>query len=245
MRILKRLLVAIAVFVLLPLGAQAVIWSMDDRPASWRTADWSSADILPPASANPEAFVAIYTARTGRWKGIFAVHSWIVVKPANAPRYRRFDVVGWGRPVRVNAYAPDARWYSNEPELLRAIKGPTAETLIPKIEAAVKAYPFSMRGDYRIWPGPNSNTFVAAILAAVPEIGVTLPPTAIGKDYPIDGRIFGAVPSGAGFRVNLGGVVGVTAGSVEGFEVNILGAVAGLDFSRPGIKLPGLGRIGL
>ena len=43
-------------------------------------------------------------------------------------------------------------------------------------------------GEYTAWPGPNSNTFVATVLAAVPETGVTLPATAIGKDFPVDGR---------------------------------------------------------
>ena len=38
-------------------------------------------------------------------------------------------------------------------------------------------------GDYRIWPGPNSNSFTAAILRAVPELGVSLPANAIGRDY--------------------------------------------------------------
>jgi hypothetical protein len=38
--------------------------------------------------------------------------------------------------------------------------------------------------------------------------------------------------------------VGLTVGWVEGIEVNILGAVAGVDFRRPALKLPGLGRLG-
>src|SRR6266567_1839912 len=38
-------------------------------------------------------------------------------------------------------------------------------------------------GDYRIWPGPNSNSFVATILRAVPELAVSLPPNAVGRDF--------------------------------------------------------------
>jgi len=38
--------------------------------------------------------------------------------------------------------------------------------------------------------------------------------------------------------------VGLTVGWVEGIEVNILGAVAGVDFRRPALKLPGLGWLG-
>jgi cytosine/uracil/thiamine/allantoin permease len=54
------------------------------------------------------------------------------------------------------------------------------------MRAAIADYRYRNHGDYNAWPGPNSNTFVATILAAVPEIGVTLPATAIGKDFSLD-----------------------------------------------------------
>ena len=57
--------------------------------------------------------------------------------------------------------------------MLVDLKGAQAEALIPKIEAAIKSYQYANAGDYRIWPGPNSNTFVATVLRAVPELGVT------------------------------------------------------------------------
>ena len=42
--------------------------------------------------------------------------------------------------------------------------------MIPKIRAAIEGYQLRSYGDYRAWPGPNSNTFVTAVLAAVPEL---------------------------------------------------------------------------
>jgi hypothetical protein len=45
-----------------------------------------------------------YAARVGRWRGIFAHHSWIVVKERNGARYTRYDKVGWGRPVRTDGW---------------------------------------------------------------------------------------------------------------------------------------------
>ncbi len=116
--------------------------------------------------------------------------------------------------------------------------------MIPQIRAAVGSYAFQEVGDYRAWPGPNSNTFVAAIISAVPAVRATLPPTAIGKDFPFDGRWIGRTPSGGGLRITLGGYAGISVGW-EGFEVNILGAVAGVDFKRPALLLPGLGRLAL
>lgn len=80
---------------------------------------------------------------------------------------------------------------------------------------------------------------------AVPEIYATLPSIAIGKDYPYDGRWLRRTASGTGFRLSLGGYGGLTIGWREGLEINILGAVLGIDWQRPGVELPGLGRFGV
>ena len=37
---------------------------------------------------------------------------------------------------------------------------------------------------------------------------------------------------------------GVLVGLEEGLEVNVLGLTFGVDFNRPALKLPGLGRVG-
>jgi len=233
----------LAVF-LTPLALHAAWWLSTDQAMAWNQADWSSAQILPPARAKPEALVHVYAARTGRWKGVFAVHSWIVVKERGAASYTRFDKVAWGQPVKTNNWAPDARWYGHRPTLVGAVEGPAAEALIPKIRAAVARYPYKHAGDYSVWPGPNSNSFAAYVLAAIPEAGIALPPTAVGKDWRVDERIFGLTPSGTGIQVSLGGLLGLSIGWVEGVEINVLGLVAGVDLRRPALKLPGLGRIG-
>ena len=243
-RMIKISLLLFVVVFLLPIGVSAAVHFATTDGVAWRTADRSSAGLLPPASENRDASVRIFSARTVRWRGIFATHSWIVVKEAGAPDYTRFDKTAWGDPIRVNGFVADGRWFGRVPEVVFAADGAAAERLIPKIRAAVEAYGFRQRGDYRAWPGPNSNTFVAFVMAAIPEIGTTLPPTAIGKDYPVDGRWVGPTPSGSGWRLSLGGYAGLTVGAVEGLEVNLFGAVAGLDIARPAIKLPGFGRIG-
>ena len=79
---------------------------------------------------------------------------------------------------------------------------------------------------------------------SVPELRAVLPPTAIGKDFPYNGRWIGLTPSGTGFYVSVAGYVGLTIGWVEGVEVNVFGAVLGFDIRRPALKLPGLGRFG-
>ena len=245
MHVLRLSSLAFLAVFLTPLALHAAWWLSTDAAQAWNEADWSSAHILPPARAKPEALVHVYAARTGRWKGIFAHHSWIVVKERGAGSYTRFEKVAWGQPVKTNGWAPDARWYGHRPVLVGAVEGPAAEALIPKIRAAVARYPYGHSGDYSVWPGPNSNSFTAYVLAAVPEAGIALPPTAVGKDWRVDSRIFGLTPSGTGVQLSLAGLLGITVGWVEGVEVNVLGLVAGIDFRRPALKLPGLGRFGI
>ncbi len=245
MIVVKTCLLLFALLYLLPLGISAALYRMDGSGVGWRTADRSSIGHLPPASRAPHAVVRIFGAQTVRWRGVFATHCWIVFKPAGAPRYTRYDYTAWGAPIRLNGFEPDGRWFGRVPEVVFAADGDAAAALIPRMEAAIRDYAWRNEGDYRAWPGPNSNTFVAAVMDTVPEIRTSLPPTAIGKDYPYDGRWLRPTASGTGLRLTLGGYLGLTVGWVEGVELNILGAVAGFDLRRPALKLPGLGRLGI
>ena len=146
--------------------------------------------------------------------------------------------------MRTNNWPPDGLWFGNRPVAIADISGADAEKLIPRIEAAVRDYSFRHAGDYRIWPGPNSNSFTAAILRAVPELGVALPPNAVGRDFR-DRLYAGRTDSGTGVELNLAGFAAVKLGWVEGIELDLLGLVAGLDLRHPGVKLPGYGRIGV
>ena len=242
---LKTLLAGYLVFFLLPLGLHAAYWKASDHGQGWAEADWSSAGLLLEPAAKPEAMVHVYAGRVGSWRGAFAHHTWIVLKEKGAARYSRYDKVAWGQPVRQNGWAPDGRWYGHTPELIGAIEGAAAEALIPKIRAAIASYPHNRSGDYALWPGPNSNSFIAFVLESVPETGIALPSTAIGKDWRVAGRWFGPTPSGTGFQLSLFGLLSVSVGRAEGIELNVLGLVLGIDIFHPAIKLPGFGRIGL
>lgn len=235
----------ISIFFLMPLAASAAWWSQVDRPASWRSADWGSSGLLPPPALSEPAAIYVMTARTGGFKGAFSVHSWIVVKPAGASRYTRFDKVGWGQPVRVDAYAADANWYSNPPTIIKAITGAEAEMLIDDVLQAVDSYPHSERGDYTLWPGPNSNSFIAHIMWQVPALGVSLPANAVGRDFLSDRSIVTVSPDGWNVHVSLRGWVGFAMGRNVGLEVHFLGQSIGIDFLRPALQVPGIGRVGM
>ena len=159
--------------------------------------------------------------------------------------YDRYDYTAWGEPIRSNGFAADARWFGATPETIVAVEGEEASRLIPKIRHVIENYKFRALGDYRAWPGPNSNTFVQVVLDAVPELKAVLPPTAIGKDYPYEGDWYGLTPSHTGVYTSLGGYLGLTIGWVEGFEINFFGAVLGFDIRRPALKFPGFGRLGM
>ena len=240
----KTMLLAILALFLLPVVARAALFAMGDAPRSYRDADWSSTGTLPPASDDKDARILVMTGTAGAWKGVVAVHSWIVLKRENADAWTRYDVVGWGSPLRRNNWPIDGRWYGNVPVAIADLRGAEAERLIPKIEAAISDYRYRNTGDYQVWPGPNSNSFVAAVLRAVPELDVQLPANAVGRDYR-DGFYAGLTDSGTGLEVNLWGYAGFKLGWVEGVEFNLLGLVAGLDVRRPALKLPGYGRVGM
>ena len=212
----------------------------------WSQARWDSAGIAPKPAATPEAVIQVYAARAWGWKGVFAVHSWIAIKKAGADRFDRYEVVGWGvdqgaPAIRRNRHAPDGYWAGNPPELLVDLRGSEVEPLIQRIEQAIERYPYPNR--YVTWPGPNSNTFIAHLGRVVPELGLELPSTAIGKDYLDRGRIIAVPPSGSGLQLSLFGLAGGVLSRNEGVELHLLGLTLGIDPIDVAVTLPSIGRI--
>lgn len=212
----------------------------------WSRMRWDPTGLAPDPASHPEAMVQVYAARALGWKGAVAVHSWIALKRPDADSWERFDVVGWGvgqgrSAVRRNLRPVDGYWAGARPTVVAELRGPEAAAAIPAIDAAIADYPWNDR--YVMWPGPNSNSFVAWVTRRVPQLGVELPPTAIGKDF-TGLRILGRASSGGGLQLSLGGILGLTVAPAEGLEVNLLGFVFGVDPGELAIKLPGLGRLG-
>jgi hypothetical protein len=239
---------ALVLLLLVGLPLYTVLSGQAPLGRDYRTADRSSAGLAPPAETTPEAVVQVYAARALNWRGIFGVHTWVATKPENAKEYTVHHVIGWrwyrNLPVVVSAPGvPDGRWFGNEPAVIGQLRGEAAEAAIPKIIDAVASYPYP--NDYNLWPGPNSNTFVAHVGRQVPELKLDLPVTAIGKDYPINGSIFDRTPSGTGYQLSMLGVFGFSLAREEGIELNLLGLSFGIDFFQPAVKLPFIGRLGI
>ena len=239
--------VGIVSFVLV-VGAVALAAAMVGRVTAqdWRSASQERVGLAPDPVTTRDAVIQVYAARVVGWRGVFGVHTWIAVKPAAAAEYTVYEIIGWrlrsqDTALVVRHRAPDMRWFGSAPELVAEKRGADVEELIARIDTAARSYPWA--GEYTMWPGPNSNTFTAWVLRAVPELEADLPPTAIGKDY--SGRkLVGPAPSGRGFQFSLFGLAAFTASAVEGFEVNLLGLSFGINPFDPSLKLPLVGRVG-
>lgn len=215
--------------------------------ADWWSASREPIGIAPDPDDVREAVIQVYGARAFNWRGYFGVHTWIAVKPTDALHFTIYEVIGWrarhgGSAVVRSTRAPDSRWFGSPPDLLADVRGDGVDAMIERVHAAADDYPY--KTTYQVWPGPNSNTFIAHIARAVPELKLDLPPTAIGKDYLPDGALVAQTPSGTGYQLSLFGLLGLMAAPEEGIELNILGLTFGIDIKDPAIKLPLAGRIG-
>ena len=213
------------------------------RGAGWRAADWSSAKLLPSPAAAPQPIVAIYAARVGRWRGIFAHHSWIVV-PAPARR---------GTPVTTRSVGavPCAPMAGPGRPLVRQCAAADPRHRRGRCSAADRENPGRGRllslprmGRLPGLAGSELQHLRGACHAPVPELAAVLPDRDRQGLATHDGS-FRTDPEPHRNPALPRGFAGVAIGWIEGIEVNFLGLIAGLDVRRPAIKLPGWGRIGL
>jgi len=152
----------------------------------WRTASREPAGIAPDPAVTKEAVLQVYGAPTWGWRGWFAIHTWIAAKHSGEASYTVYEVIGWrqyrGLPlVRIEKDAPDRYWFGEKPKLLNQHQGKGVDDLISAVDRAARAYPWPET--YKAFPGPNSNSFTAWIARQVPELGLSLPFSAIGSGY--------------------------------------------------------------
>ncbi len=244
-----RVFLTILALFFLPLGCKlAGHYSGVSERTPWWELRRDSSKQAPLAEEFEPAVIQVYAARAARWRGNFGVHTWMAVKPSGADRYTRIEVNGfakrWGGDiVRVGAGRPDSYWYGSRPWLLRTLTGGAeVDAIIERLYDAVDRYPYA--DEYNVWPGPNSNTFIAWLAREIPELRLDLPPTAIGKDYRRLSEPLAWAPSGLGVQLSVRGLAGMMLSLEEGIELNLAGLTVGLDLYPPAIKLPGIGRVG-
>jgi hypothetical protein len=241
-----RLVLVTLVLLLGPLGVLA--FGKLDLQTHWSEASMASSHQAVPAAGHPQPRVQLYAARAYNWRGAFAVHTWIATKRRDADHYTVYQVIGWNlyrgnSVVTISDGPPDFLWFNARPQMLVERSGAGVEALIDQVEQAVAEWPYPHR--YSVWPGPNSNSFTAFVARRVPGLGVDLPPTAIGKDYLGNGDWYGPMPSGSGWQLSLGGLLGIGVAREEGIELQLFGLAFGFDFNDHALRLPGVGRVGL
>ncbi len=203
--------------------------------------------LAPTPTAYHGGVIQVYAARTWGAKEALAVHTWISTKKSDAENYTSYEIIGWRLNYSDSALAvrqsqPDKDWWGHAPTLLLDYREADVDQIIDKVAAAVESYPH--KTNYHAWPGPNSNTFIAYIGRKVPQLGLDLPSTAIGKDYRELADTIGLSPSGTGVQISLLGLLSVTVGYEEGLELNLLGLNFELDVFDLAVELPGVGRVG-
>ncbi len=173
-------------FSLLLVVPVALVFYVAQDDDDWRTASRASAGIAPDPATTSEAVLHVYGAPAYGWRGWFAIHTWIAAKRTDEARYTVYEVIGWrqrwGLPVlRIEQDLPDRHWYGERPRLLLKRQGEGVDALIDAVDSASKDYPW--RDTYKLFPGPTSNTFPAWVGKQVPQLGLQLPATAIGKNW--------------------------------------------------------------
>ena len=186
---MRRLLSAAIVMVAAATASGCVV--LQRATTNWWDLERGPSGQAPDPATTSGPVVQVYAARTVGLRGLIAVHTWIAVKARDAKAYTRYEVIGWGvdrglPALRVNRSGPDNYWFGDHPERLVDLRGDGVDTIVERVEAAVAAYPYP--STYRMWPGPNSNTFTAWIGQRVPELNLKLPVSAFGRNY-LCGRV--------------------------------------------------------
>lgn len=240
---MKILLITLFIILLIFIGPMIVVISGQiNFKDDYRTASRESAQLAPDPKITKEAVIQAYGARAFNWRGAFGIHCWIAVKPKNADEYIVYQLIGWNiyhgkSMVDIRNDIPDRSWFNQKPKIILDIRGEEAQKLIPQIQKAAEIYPYTKK--YTLWPGPNSNSFIAHIGRNVPDLGLTLPAAALGKDFLGENKFFAKTPSATGYQFSLYGLLGIALAKKEGIEINILGLNYGIRFQPFGIIFPG------
>lgn len=196
----------------------------------------------------PQADIDIVVVKSVRipdsepWYSRFASHVWIEYRQKGDQNWTRVEAntEPLQEPIHPSVANHNVRW-GRDVELLAVYLLEDAANMIPHIKESALRH--SEGFEYRAYPGPNSNTYAARIIADVPNLDVELPHNAIGKDYTTTISA-GLTPSRDGLHLDTL-PLGLSLGYQQGLELHLIGLTAGLSLWPPQLKIPFLPRIGL
>lgn len=197
--------------------------------------------VRPSAIAEHEHLVIVKSARLPDrdwlpWFARFAEHAWVDIKlGANWHRVEwnsHLDAVRV-EPIEASVAMLDERWERGI--AVHAVHtGDDAARIGADILQVAADYPDVH--DYRAWPGPNSNSFVAWLSHRVPGLSLQLPPNAVGKDWTPWFRV-GGTTTRTGVAIDTM-LLGAQVGLAEGVELHVVGLTVGVGLWPPQLKLP-------
>ena len=108
----------------------------------WHQARRDPTGLSPDPAVTQEAVIQVFAAPAVAWRGLFSVHTWIAVKPTGAPRFTRYEVLGFGvangaPAVRIDRMGPDNYWFGARPQILLDRRGAGVDEMIAQVRAAV------------------------------------------------------------------------------------------------------------
>ena len=133
-------LLLLGLFLLPVLVSGCLPYRRDGVP--WYEARRDPTGLAPDPATTPEAVIQVYAARAVSWRGVFSMHTWIAVKRTGAPRYTRYEVLGFGvangaPAVRIDRMGPDNYWFGARPKIILDHRGPDVDAMIEDVRAAV------------------------------------------------------------------------------------------------------------
>lgn len=178
------------------------------------------------------------------WYAQFATHGWFDVREVEGGAWTRIEVLSPASGVQVSELAQDRaladlRWNNRPVRVHGVLRGSEAAIAARELLNSAAAYDGE---DYRAIPGPNSNSFVATLVADTTRLRTTMHHNAVGKDY-LTPLGVARTPSKSGGRIDtpwIGGALGLQ----EGFELHLVGLQFGVGLWPPRICVPFLPEIG-
>jgi hypothetical protein len=185
---------------------------------------------------NDRATVLVLSTRLGGPIRRIARHAYLAVRLKGETQWTIWECCSPGSHGSSNPFVPS---FGDEVLLHAVVRGAKAEKIIACIPGATQKYG---NPGYVFYPGPNSNTYVDAVMRSC-DIHAELPSTSVGKDWRgWIGVSWTSGGTGVQFETPL---VGLKVGLTEGIELHVLALSFGIDLWPPAIIVPlGDGRLG-
>lgn len=192
--------------------------------------------------------VAVKSARLAdngaAWKR-FAHHAFLDVRRGTEANWQRLESGAMLGVLRTELSADEARldtrFGGGNVRVLGWLEGDAAQRAAQALDARASELAKTHADDYAAWPGPNSNTLVADLVAHAPGLAAVLDGNCLGKDFPGWFDV-GLTASKTGVRIDTV-PIGVAVALREGLELHLAQLTLGVSLDPPGLSLPFLPQI--